>query len=207
MAQGVFGMEIAVDGLVETQVFFEGFSGEVSNFRPFFQEVQSTMRRFFVRQFKDQGSGKSGSWQRLSDAYGAQKKRQRPGRKILNYDGVLRSALVDHNSPHAMREIRDDQFAYGTFGVDYASHHQYGAPKAKIPRRRIIDFDQRFQDELRDNMKWHARQAAIRLRRKTGARVTVSSGGFGMSSEGSARFAAGPSPLSAASAARFGRQI
>ena len=207
MAQGVFGMEIAVDGLVETQVFFEGFSGEVRNFRPFFQEAQSTMRRFFVRQFKDQGSGKSGSWQKLSDKYAAQKKRKRPGRKILNYDGVLRSALVDHHSPHALRVIQGDQFAYGTSGVDYASHHQYGATKAKIPRRRIIDFDQKFQDELRDNMEWHVRQAAIRLRRKTGARVTISGGGFGMSSEGAARFRAGPSALSAASAARFGRQI
>ena len=177
---GVFGLAIEVDGHVQTLAFFEGLDRELKNFKPIFKEAEKKLRKFFVRQFAGQGIGpREGKWKQLSDnpsgkGYRSRKRRARPGRKILVWDGTLRRALTRRSDPHGLRVITRDQFAFGTKGLDYASHHQYGSKDGRRPpRRMIIDLDRRFRLDLQKALRWHVRKVAIRQRRLTGAPVGI----------------------------------
>jgi len=166
MASGAFGIQIAMDGVVQADAFFEGLDSDIQDFRPYFRELGKELRVYFIRQFAREGVGRAGTWKPLTKRYLDRKMVERPGRKILVYDGTLRRALVHRTDPHGLRVITKDQFVYGTQGLPYASAHQRGYPPHKLPKRPMIDFDDLFRKQLRDRMIWHVRKAAIRQRRR-----------------------------------------
>ena len=144
MSLGGLGLSLQVDGASQATFFFEGLNRALRNFRPLFKETDTKLRKFFNRQFAGQGVGpRGGHWQQLSTKYAERKRRLRPGRKVLQFDGTLRRALVRKSGPNALRIITRDQFAFGTTGVPYASYHQYGT--SKLPRRMMIDMDRVFR--------------------------------------------------------------
>ena len=95
MSLGGLGLSLQVDGASQATFFFEGLNRALRNFRPLFKETDTKLRKFFNRQFAGQGVGpRGGHWQQLSTKYAERKRRLRPGRKVLQFDGTLRRARV-----------------------------------------------------------------------------------------------------------------
>ncbi len=163
----VFGLVISLDGQFQSIHYLEGLSRDISDFRPYFRRVDVQLRQFFTRQFAREGQGpRHGNWKKLSKGYGKRKRQLRPGRKKLVFDGTMRRALTRKADSHGLRIMTKDQYAFGTKGIPYASTHQKGYDN--IPARPMIDLDKRFRDQLRKDLEWHVRKAAIRQRRQRG---------------------------------------
>jgi hypothetical protein len=84
------------------------------------------------------GGPVSGKWAALSKDYGAWKRANYPGRKILTLRGHLREGLTNDASLYAWRQNNDVQFSFGTRGIPYAEFHQTGT--RKMPVRPPFDF-------------------------------------------------------------------
>lgn len=86
--------------------------------------------------FQTEGaSGPDRKWKPLRDVTLARKRANRQSPRILEADGKLKKSLTGkRKGPDSVLNVTRDTIELGT-KVPYAKHHQYGAPRAKIPRR------------------------------------------------------------------------
>lgn len=127
-------------------VAFERAGAEVVQLGKYvFPELSKLLEEHEAQQFDEEGGGPAGTWAPLSEQYAAQKARMYPGKGILERTGTLRAALTGASS-FARREWSDDDFAFGTVGVPYASFHQTGT--ARMPKRPPVDFGSGFEADV-----------------------------------------------------------
>ena len=87
----------------------------VDDWRPAFRDIEKLFYRHERELFATSGRGKSSQrwpkWEKLSKRYGAYKKRVRPGRPILTFDGALRRAASGGSG--SIRRVRRDSLLLG----------------------------------------------------------------------------------------------
>lgn len=95
-----------------------------------------------TKQFQTQGRSGSLGWKQLSPRTVRYKAAKGLDPRILHATLRLRKSLTSKTAEGHVREIGPQEAFFGT-NVDYAVHHQYGAPKASIPRRRPVEMTER----------------------------------------------------------------
>jgi hypothetical protein len=137
----------------------------IRDWTPFFKDLERELRATEIKQFSSEG-GISRKWDKLTPEYAEAKRRKFGNRKILVASGLLRNAMTKPSHPHALRVMTDDQFAYGSQGVEYARPHQNGymvrtkAGARKVPARRPIDWDDGFSGRVAGLLRRHANRTA-----------------------------------------------
>jgi phage gpG-like protein len=97
--------------------------------------VTQELRDIMAEQFTSQGAlGQTGRWAPLEGRYAARKRRQYPGRTILERTGALRASL-QVSTGQSIVERSPRALFFGT-SVPYAGYHQSGTEK--MPRRAIF---------------------------------------------------------------------
>lgn len=126
-------------------VAFERAGDNVADFKEYvWPELVPVFESEIASQFSAEGQGPNrGSWAQLSATYDEWKQKNFPGNPILVRTGKLREALTQSSSPFAKRDMADDEFDFGTSGVEYASYHQTGT--AFMPDRPPFDFTGEFE--------------------------------------------------------------
>ncbi len=82
-----------------------GSSGRLA--RMLIREVGDFDSKVMVAAFASEGSASGPKWQRLSPRYGRRKARERPGRRILVYDGDLRRSFIGRGAFRISRIVGD----------------------------------------------------------------------------------------------------
>jgi len=128
-------------------VAFERTGDELADFgSTIFPRLTPIFEAEMEKQFESEGSGQSGPWAPLSEAYEAWKSQDYPGNPILQLSGAMMAGLTQSSSPFATRQFGGDVFEFGTSGVPYASLHQLGT--ATMPSRPPFDFSTDFERDL-----------------------------------------------------------
>jgi phage gpG-like protein len=148
----VFGFDIRYtvggqpdDGLRKLSVAFERAGTEFTHFgRYLFPKLGEALETEVGGQFDARGHGPSGSWAQLTRHYAKYKQKRYPGKGILEASGKLRAALTGPSS-YAQRSYSDNEFSFGTRGIEYASFHQTGT--YRMPARPPIDLTAAFEKE------------------------------------------------------------
>jgi len=102
------------------------------------EEMGIEFRKQERRIFSSEGSSGGGRWQSLSPSYAKRKRRLRPGRKILVWDGDLRKSLTRRGGEHIQRSYRSRRWvlSVGTSNR-VAEYHETGG--GNLPRRSFMD--------------------------------------------------------------------
>lgn len=129
------GIEVFGDKQTARQLL--RFSERPGNMRPVFWTIADEFREIEKRQFASQGISGSRGWRRLKPATSAAKAKAGLDPRILHATLRLRKSLTQKNRDH-IRAFRKDEMFVGS-KVPYGVHHQFGAPKANLPRRRPVD--------------------------------------------------------------------
>lgn len=108
----------------------------IQDWRPVFEAYHPDFLAMMRAQFVSQG-GLTGGWLPLSPAYAARKARERPGRRIMVYDGTLEASLSDKGAAGQIKRIGPRTAMFGT-DVPYAHVHHKGYPAKRIPIRQLI---------------------------------------------------------------------
>lgn len=109
------------------------FQQRVQDAEPAFQAMANHFANMNREQFGTEGRRGGSGWSPLSPEYGRWKARVRPGKSILEFDGLLRDSLTKR--PFGVDEITGTGMTVGT-GVPYAPYHQNGTEK--LPARQIL---------------------------------------------------------------------
>lgn len=130
-------LEIDVNGDVQFARELLRFRDRADDMRPAFREIADDFLEEERSQFMTEGRHASGGWQPLNAAYRARKIGQGHDPRILHRTLRLRRSLT-MSTADSIREISRDEMFVGT-RVPYAVHHQHGAPRANVPRRRPVE--------------------------------------------------------------------
>ena len=120
---------------------------EMKDWTPAFRDVRDLFWKHEKQLFSTNGQGRSSArwpkWAPLSDRYKRYKKRVRPGRPILVFDGVLRRAATGGQG--SVSKIGKTAMVVGirpgTKVARYAMAHATGVPSRNLPQRPPIRFD------------------------------------------------------------------
>lgn len=140
--------------MIETQVIGEDVVAQelgammrrARDFRTVWKRFGDVFRQHNRAQFGTQGLQGGKPWAPLSPAYAAWKVKVVGPQNILEFSGRLKRSLtgtrmaIEHYTPVAAE--------YGT-DVEYAVHHQYGAPRANLPKRPPLAVTLPLRAELR----------------------------------------------------------
>jgi len=118
----------------------------LQDWRPVFREYHKDFLSMMRAQFISQG-GLVGGWQPLSPTYAARKERERPGRRIMVYDGDLEAALSDPGAPGQVLRLGPGTAVMGT-DIGYAAAHDRGAPSRSLPLRQLIPDAEEIESDL-----------------------------------------------------------
>ena len=120
----------------------------VDDWRPAFRDIEKLFYRHERELFATSGRGKSSQrwpkWEKLSKRYGAYKRKVRPGRPILTFDGALRRAASGGSGAIKGRVTKDSLLVGIQPGTDLAviaRAHATGEPDRNLPSRPPIRFD------------------------------------------------------------------
>lgn len=105
--------------------------------RPAFRDLADDFLDIERKQFESQGGYGSGGWKPLKPDYLARKVAAGFDSRILHRTLRLRRSLT-MSTGDSVRVITADEMRVGT-RVPYAVHHQHGAPRANLPRRRPVE--------------------------------------------------------------------
>lgn len=129
----MLGIRFDGDGFNPFTNMLTRFENNVQDAAPVFDAMADHVVTMNKRQFDGRGNYYGGGWSPLSPKYAAWKSRQRPGKGILEFDGLLRESLTQR--PFGVDEITSKSMTVGT-GLDYASYHQYGTKH--MPARELL---------------------------------------------------------------------
>lgn len=105
-------------------------------------EIGDSLRTLIREQMDSEGRASGSPWAPLSLRYSGWKSRTYPGKKILQRGGSLYTTFTTKGGIRAISfgggTVSGIEFNSGAPNVDYWRFHQYGAPGANIPQRRII---------------------------------------------------------------------
>lgn len=112
----------------------EGLVVRVQDATPAWPAVGDIISRSVAQRFATQGSSGGAPWKPLSPEYAARKAKQRPGAKILVFNGGLRAEVTSRPMDIERYERRR-----ATFGISsaVASYHQHGT--RTMPARPILE--------------------------------------------------------------------
>jgi phage gpG-like protein len=118
--------------------------------RPLWPSIVDLMESRIELNFRTQGKFASGGWQPLKPATILRRKlKGQVPIRILTATGALREALTTSSAAGAKRKMKKKELQFGTQGaVNYGAHHQFGAPAAKLPMRKPVEFTEATRKEL-----------------------------------------------------------
>lgn len=113
------------------------------------ESADAIFREHQVQQFATEGTSGGAKWQSLSAPYEKRKRKFRPGRKILVWDGPLRESLVNRNPEHISGWYKD---AGGKFWITLGSKNRVGpyheAGGGRLPRRSMLQMTRPQENRL-----------------------------------------------------------
>jgi len=112
----------------------------VKDLRFIWDDIYDDFRKGGEKLFGSEGKGGSrgnAKWRKLSTPYAAYKARVRPGRKILVFDGNLKSSLTQKGASGAIYQKSKLSLTMGS-SIPYALYHQTGTRRG-LPKRPPID--------------------------------------------------------------------
>lgn len=118
----------------EARKMFERVSDRAANFRTVFEGARAFMSAANAENFGT-GGLPVGGWAPLQPETAAWKIRHGEPVDPLIGDGTLFRSLVELHGPP--NEVNATGATFGT-NVEYAKFHQYGAPRAHLPVRRVV---------------------------------------------------------------------
>lgn len=122
--------------------------------RPAFDDIHDMFLTVEERQFSTEGAAFSGGWAPLAPATVEYKSRHHLDPRILHATLRLRKSLTQRTHPdHVYRASADEMFVGSS--VEYGVHHQFGAPRARLPQRRPVEFDEPFKRAIVKTMQRH----------------------------------------------------
>lgn len=121
---------------------------------PAFDDVHEQFLRVEKSQFSSQGKTSSGGWAPLAPRTVEYKRRAHLDPRILHATLRLRDSLINKShADHIYRTSADEMFMGSK--VEYGVHHQFGAPRANVPRRRPIEFTDAFRRRIVKTLQQH----------------------------------------------------
>jgi phage gpG-like protein len=121
-------------GAEPVSLMLERWQHNLGDATPAFEAMaQYQVKTINARQFREEGSVETGKWAPLSPLYGRWKARVRPGRKIMVFDGDLKTSLTVPGQ--GIYIVRNNMMTVGT-AVPYAIYHQKGTPT--MPARPLL---------------------------------------------------------------------
>lgn len=122
--------------------------------RPAFDTIHEMFINVEKLQFSTQGKSASGGWAPLAPATVAYKAAHKLDPRILHATLRLRDSLTKESHPdHIYRADADEMFVGSR--VEYGVHHQFGAPRANLPRRRPVEFTENFRNNIVKTLQRH----------------------------------------------------
>ena len=138
-----FTLEMEPDAK-DIDMAFSKWARLIDDFGPVFQDVVKLFRKHEARQFTSEGKATGGKWTALSPAYATWKKKNFPGRPILQRSGALLNALARGGSGSITRIGKTEMVV----GLDsstrigkYGAAHSRGAPSRNLPSRPPVRWD------------------------------------------------------------------
>lgn len=133
-------MRLTIEVYGDTQIDREllRFDQRGRDMRPALTAIADEFLALENRQFASQGLYASGGWAPLRSATIARKARLGLDPRILHATLRLRRSLTQRGGTDAIRKITADELQVGS-KVAYGVHHQHGAPRASLPRRRPVE--------------------------------------------------------------------
>lgn len=116
-------------------------SMKAGDVRPAFRVILDDIRKITKKQFGTEGKHRSGGWEPLKDSTIARKQAAQLDTRIMRATYKLMDSLITRMHPEGVQEIKPQEMVFGT-KVDYAVHHQHGAPRANLPQRRLVEFNE-----------------------------------------------------------------
>lgn len=147
-------ISIRVNGTDAVSRRLLNMESRVSNLEPAFRSIAKMMQTVSRRQFDSQGRSGGSGWTPLKSATVARKRSQGKDSRILHADKKLRQSLTVRGSSGHEEEFSKSRMFYGT-SVDYAIHHQRGAPGANVPQRKIIELNNEDRREMVKRVQKH----------------------------------------------------
>lgn len=129
----MLNISFAGDGFKPFTNVLTKLQDRVQDAEPVFQAMADHVRTMNQKQFDKQGAYYGSSWSPLTPKYARWKAKVRPGKKILEFDGLLRESLTQR--PFGVDEITSKSMTVGT-EVDYATYHQNGTKH--MPARELL---------------------------------------------------------------------
>src|SRR3982751_3089234 len=132
-------LEVSVEVFGQTQVkrTIMRPSEHAKDARPAFRAVLELFRDIESRRFRAQGPG----WAPLNPETLRRKAARGERLQMLMTTGDLFDSLTSPTSGEGISDIDRHSMRYGT-RRPWAESHQFGAPDANIPQRKIIDFSE-----------------------------------------------------------------
>lgn len=122
------------------------FSERADDMRPVFRVLADDFNKMEDQQFSTQGGFGSGGWRPLRPATIAAKSARGLDTRILHATLTLRKSLTQKSGQGVVRRFSRDEMFVGS-SVEYGVHHQWGAPRANLPRRRPVEFPERNRND------------------------------------------------------------
>lgn len=107
---------------------------------PLLVELDRVHTRQSRQAFVSEGASTGSVWARLSPRYQAWKRKARPGRKILVFDGETRDRFLMPTNPNHLREyVKPSIYRFGV-ASEKAWHHENGIGEGtqRLPRRSVL---------------------------------------------------------------------
>lgn len=137
-----------------------GIQAILSDLRPFWPQARTLFGNWERRQFDSEGQWGGDPWEALTPNYVAWKVVNFPGRLILVATRKMRDAatapkIVENSPQRFVLKIDDPK----------AGFHQFGAPRAGLPRRPMIpdEWPDEAERELRDKLEEYVTRMAARF--------------------------------------------
>lgn len=110
--------------------------------RPAFDSIHNSFLGIEQSQFASQGATGQRRWAPLQPATVAAKQQLNLDPRILHATLRLRNSLAQRTHPDHIFRTTDDEMFVGS-NVEYGVHHQFGAPRAKLPARPPVSLTER----------------------------------------------------------------
>lgn len=135
---------MGLSGQKELDIALTLVAGKMKDLRPAWEEIEQLMISLQKKVFKSKGSAEGlKKWEDLKPRTIAQKKKINSRWAIfplIRTERLMNAWISKTGTKDSVRIKQPLFFAYGIDEneITYAAHHQWGAPKANIPKREIL---------------------------------------------------------------------